>query len=144
MRGSDTAQCTLHEGGGPPAAYAREWLTLLRHSPWLWLAALTRELWILANQITLTGWSHRQWIFTQLTCILFYNFCKYNKNIATYYSFKCVVKNKMAFVPDIHSLLSTPLDSFLDKGCWGLCFGCFIPAVQTNDIIFFFKSNILP
>ena len=48
-----------------------EWLTLLRHSPWLWLVVLSREWWILANQITATGWSHRQWIFTQLTCILF-------------------------------------------------------------------------
>ena len=28
--------------------------------------------WILAHQITATGWSHRQWTFKQLTCILFY------------------------------------------------------------------------
>ena len=44
-----------------------EWLTLLRHSPWLWLVVLIREQWILANQIRATGWSHRQ-----LTCIWFY------------------------------------------------------------------------
>ena len=49
-----------------------EWLTLLRHSPWLWLVVLIWERRILANQITATGWSHRQWIFTQLTCTLFY------------------------------------------------------------------------
>ena len=49
---------------------AQEWLTLLRHSPWLWLVVLTWEWWILANQIEATGWSHRQWIFTQLACIL--------------------------------------------------------------------------
>ena len=33
---------------------------------------LSQERWILANQITATGWSHRLGIFTQLTCILFY------------------------------------------------------------------------
>ena len=58
--------------GASTAAHARAWLTRLRHSPWLWLAALIRERWILANQITATGWSHKQWIFTQLICILFY------------------------------------------------------------------------
>ena len=52
--------------------YAREWLTLLRHSPQLWLVVLIWERWILANQITATGWSHRQSIFTQLTSILLY------------------------------------------------------------------------
>ena len=30
------------------------------------------ERWILANQITATGWSHRKWIFTQLAFILLY------------------------------------------------------------------------
>ena len=71
-RGRGTAHYALREGGGLPAGYAQEWLTLLRHSPWLWLVLLSVEWWILANQITATGWSHRQLIFTQLTCILFY------------------------------------------------------------------------
>ena len=57
----------LCEGGGLPAVYAQEWLTLPRHAPWLWLVVLIQERWILANQITATGWSHRQ-----LTCIWFY------------------------------------------------------------------------
>ena len=61
-----TTRC-VREGGG-----AQEWLTLLRHSPWLWLVVFYREQRILANQITTTGWSHRQWIITQLTCISFY------------------------------------------------------------------------
>ena len=52
--------------GGLLAANAWEWLTLLRHSPWLWFVVLT-QWWILANHIRATGW-----IFTQLTCILFY------------------------------------------------------------------------
>ena len=75
----------LCEGGGLPAEYAWEWLTLFRLSPWLWLVVLSQEWSILANQITATRWTHRQWIFTQLTCILFYcqnykdNFSKYNK-----------------------------------------------------------------
>ena len=72
VRGRDTAQYMLHEGGGLPAAYARDWLTLLRHSPRLWSVVLIRERWILANQIRATGWSHRQWIFKHLSCILFY------------------------------------------------------------------------
>ena len=62
-----TAQQALRKLGGLAAAYAREWLTLLRHSPWLWLVVLIQERWIFANQITATKWSHRQ-----LTCILFY------------------------------------------------------------------------
>ena len=47
--------------------YSPAWLTPLRHSPWLWLVVLIWERWILANQITATGWSHRQ-----LNCLLFY------------------------------------------------------------------------
>ena len=70
--GTTTAQYTLREGGGLHAAHAREWLTLLRHSPWLWLVVLIQEQWILANQITAPGWTHRQLIFTQLICISFY------------------------------------------------------------------------
>ena len=62
----------LCEGGGLPAAYSREWVTLLRHSPWLWLVVLSREWWILADQIRATGWTHRHWIFTELTWIVFY------------------------------------------------------------------------
>ena len=50
-----------------PTACAREWLTLLRHAPQLWLVVLIQEWWIPANQIRATGWSHRQ-----LTCIWFY------------------------------------------------------------------------
>ena len=69
--GRGTAQYTLHEGGGLPAVYAQEWLTLLRHSPWLWFVVLIQKRWILANEITATGWTHRQRIFKQLTCILF-------------------------------------------------------------------------
>ena len=53
-------------------AYVWEWLTLVRHSAWLWLVVLIREQWILVNQITATGWTHRHWIFPQLTCFLFY------------------------------------------------------------------------
>ena len=68
--GRGTAQYALRERGGLPAVYAREWLTLLRHSPWLWLVVFPWERWILANQIRATGWSHRQWIFTQLTCMV--------------------------------------------------------------------------
>ena len=30
------------------------------------------ERWILPNQIRVPGWTHRQWIFSQLICILFY------------------------------------------------------------------------
>ena len=59
-------------GGGLPAACAWEWLTLLRHSPWLWLVVLSWERCILTNKNGATRWSHRQWIFTQLTSILFY------------------------------------------------------------------------
>ena len=62
----------LCEGGGLPGVYAKEWSTLLRHSPWLWLVVISRERWILANQIRATGWSQRQWICTQLISILFY------------------------------------------------------------------------
>ena len=72
------AEYALHEGRGLPAEYAQEWLTLLRHSPWLWLVVLIQERWI-ANQITATGWSHWQWTFTQLTCILF--FCQIIRTI---------------------------------------------------------------
>ena len=70
--GRGTAQYTLYEGGEMEAAYSWEWLTLFRHSPQLWLVGSYRDRWILANQIRAIGWSHRQWIFTQLTCILFY------------------------------------------------------------------------
>ena len=70
--GRGTVQCVLREGGGLPEVYAQEWLTLLRHSPWHWLVMLIGERLILANQITATGCIHRQWIFTQLTCIIFY------------------------------------------------------------------------
>ena len=72
---------------GWPAAYARAWLTLLRHSSWLWLVLLIQERWILANQITATGWSHRQGIFftVDLYGILLSdhnnNFSKYNKKM---------------------------------------------------------------
>ena len=62
---------TVHEGGGLPAVYAQEWLTLLRHSPWLCFVVLIQKRWILASEITATGWTHRQRIFKQLTCILF-------------------------------------------------------------------------
>ena len=34
---------TLREGGELPAAYAREWLTPLRHSSWLWLVVFIRS-----------------------------------------------------------------------------------------------------
>ena len=36
------------------------------------MVVLILERWILANQITATGSTHRQRMFTQLTCILFY------------------------------------------------------------------------
>ena len=91
-RGRGTAQYTLGEGGGLPAS-AREWLTLVRHSPWLWLIVLRQEWGILANQITATGWSHRQRSFTQLTCNLFYCqiimtiLANITKEIVTDYSF---------------------------------------------------------
>ena len=52
-------------GRGIPGA--QEWLTRLRHAPWLWLVVLTQERWMSADHITATGWSHRQ-----LTCIWFY------------------------------------------------------------------------
>ena len=58
-RGRGTAQYALRDW--------TEWLTFLRHPPWLWLVVMIQEWWILANQITATGWSHRQ-----LTCIWFY------------------------------------------------------------------------
>ena len=78
VRTRGTAQYVLHEGGGLTAVYAGEWLTFLRHSPWLWLVVLSREWWILASEIRATGWTHRQWIFTQLTYILFT--CQINDN----------------------------------------------------------------
>ena len=53
--------------GGLTAGHAWEWLTPLRHAPWLWLVVLILERRIPANQSTATGWSHRL-----LTCILFY------------------------------------------------------------------------
>ena len=55
--------CPLHAvwGRGLPAAYGWVLLTLLRHSPWLWLVVFSWTWLILANQITATGWSHRQW-----------------------------------------------------------------------------------
>ena len=52
VRGRGTAQYALREGGGLPTAYARKWLTILRHYHWLWLVVFYRERWILANQIT--------------------------------------------------------------------------------------------
>ena len=55
---------SLGMNGGGGAAYAQESLSLLRHSPWLWLVVFYQEWWFLANQIRATGWSHRQWIFT--------------------------------------------------------------------------------
>ena len=82
--GRGTAEYALHEGGGLPAAYAWEWLTLLRNSPWLWMIVSRWEQWILANQITATGWSHRQWIFFQIIMTIF---SKYNQTIVTDYSF---------------------------------------------------------
>ena len=63
--GALASRCCMREGGCQ--LRAREWLTPLRHSPWLWLVVLILERWILTNQITATGWSHRQ-----LTCMLFY------------------------------------------------------------------------
>ena len=45
--------CTWR-GAGHCTARAQEWLTLLRHSPWLWL-----ERWIQANQTGAIGWSYR-------------------------------------------------------------------------------------
>ena len=67
---SGEGHCPVGTEGG--TAYAREWLTLRKHSPWLWFVVLARERWNFANQMTATGWSHRQWIFPQLTCIVFY------------------------------------------------------------------------
>ena len=96
-RGRGTAQYTLPEGGGLPAALCRRVTDTSWHSPLLWLVVLSRERWILANQITATGGSHRQWIFTQLTCILFYrqvimkmlaNTTQKKKKIVTDYIFK--------------------------------------------------------
>ena len=90
--GIGTAKYTLHERGGPTAAFAPEWLTFFRHSPWLWLVVLCREQWVLANQITTTGWI-RQWTFTQLICFLFYCqiimtiWANIPKNIVTDYTF---------------------------------------------------------
>ena len=40
-----------------------------------------QERWILANQIRVTGWTHRQWTFSQLICILFY--CQIVMTIST-------------------------------------------------------------
>ena len=83
-----TSQYVLHEGGGLPAANAREWLTLLRHSLWLWLVVLSWERWILANQIRATGRTHNRGFYTaDLYLILLsdhnHNFCKYNQKDIT-------------------------------------------------------------
>ena len=42
-------------GEGLPAAYAQAWLSLLRHSPWLWLVELIREQWILRIKLQPLG-----------------------------------------------------------------------------------------
>ena len=55
---------------------------------------MIREQWITANQITATGWSQRQWLFTELTRADLIrlsdhndNFSKYNKKSVTGYSY---------------------------------------------------------
>ena len=58
----------MREGG----CQQRMYTILLTNSLWLWLVVFSWQRWILAIQITATGWSHRQWIFTQLTCIKVY------------------------------------------------------------------------
>ena len=71
VRGRGTAQYTLREGGGPPPVCMRMTDTS-QTLPLAPIGCVDPERWILVNQIIATGWSHRQWIFTQLICILFY------------------------------------------------------------------------
>ena len=60
----------------------REWLTFLRPAPWLWLAMLIWEQYILASQIRATEWIHKQ-----LTCNLFY--CQITMTILANITKKC-------------------------------------------------------
>ena len=83
---------TLRGGGELLAAYAPAWMTS-QTSPLDWLCWFDLWMWILANQIRATGWTHRvDFCTADLYFILVSdhndNFSKYNKNKVTEYSFK--------------------------------------------------------
>ena len=48
-------------GEGLPAEYARKWLTLLRHAPWLWLVVLRQEQWIHPTKLGPLGGATDSW-----------------------------------------------------------------------------------
>ena len=68
MHGGGALPSALCEGEELPVACGQEWLTLLRHSSWLWLVVLSQERRILADQVRATGWSHRQLTYILFNC----------------------------------------------------------------------------
>ena len=85
-------QLHLCQGRGAASSICRR-VTLLRHSPWLWLVVLTRKRWNFANQIRATGWSHRVDSYTADLYLIVLSDCddnlmKYNKKIVTDNNFK--------------------------------------------------------